>query len=267
MQTDGAAGRHDHQKALVNPQETVRLHTRRFGTPGPGCAKHIVVPQQKELRTTMKKAVRLFALLLVPALVLSVSAFLTACGRDEDGEAVAAKLVSADPKDGSEVAEGSTITLTFDTDPGEVTANGVKAEGAGTTRRIKADKAKIELAWANGGAATLNYTLTAPDKEPPKLTKSTPADGAKDVDPADVNPPKGIVLEFSEKIAKSTLKLQSDGADLGWLASPKDNVVTLNAPKGKEAVNEKTYVVVGTVEDVAGNKTEVKVTFTTKAKQ
>lgn len=214
----------------------------------------------------MKKASRLFALSLVPALVIAVSTWVTACGGGEEEEAVAAKLTAANPADGSEIPTGATVTLTFDKDPGTVTATGGTVEGTGTTRKLKVTAATVQLTWDNGGSATLNYKLLPEDKEAPKLAKSTPADGAKDVDPADANT-NGIVLEFNENIGKATVKVSEGGTDLGWVASTKEKTVTLKPPKGKELVNEKTYEVSGEVEDVAGNKASVKISFTTKAKQ
>lgn len=214
----------------------------------------------------MNKASRLFALLLVPALVVAVSTWLTACGGGEE-EVVAAKLTATNPLDGSEIPTGATVTLTFDKDPGTVNATGgTVVEGTGTTRKLKVTAATIQLTWDNGGSATLNYKLLPEDKEAPKLAKSTPADGAKDVDPADVNT-NGIVLEFNENIGKATVKVSEGGTDLGWVASPKEKTITLKPPKGKELVNEKTYEVSGEVEDAAGNKASVKISFTTKAKQ
>jgi hypothetical protein len=214
----------------------------------------------------MNKASRLFALLLAPALVVAVSTWLAACGGGGEETAAAAKLTAANPADGSEIPTGSIVTLTFDKDPGNVQATGGTVEGAGTTRKLKVTAAKVTLTWDNGGSATLNYKLLPEDKEAPKLASSTPKDGAKDVDPADVNT-NGIVLEFNENIGKASLKVSEGGTDLGWVASTKEKTVTLKPPKGKELVNEKTYEVSGDVEDAAGNKTSVKISFTTKAKQ
>jgi hypothetical protein len=214
----------------------------------------------------MKKASRLLALLLAPALVVAVSTWLTACGGDEETTETAAKLTAANPADGSEIPTGATVTLSFDKDPGNVTATGGTIEGTGTSRKLKVTAASVTLSWDNGGSATLNYKLLPEDKEAPKLASSKPADGAKDVDPADANT-NGITLEFSENVGKATIKVSEGGTDLGWVASTKDKTVTLKPPKGKELVNEKTYEVSGDVEDLAGNKASVKISFTTKAKQ
>ena len=72
-------------------------------------------------------------------------------------------------------------------------------------------------------------------------------DGATDVDPEVLNR-DGVVIEFDENIAWSSLKLTyDDGTDLGWESTVKDNSVTLTAIEGKERVHETFYVVRGTV--------------------
>ncbi|MBM3214816.1 hypothetical protein FJZ36_07875 [Candidatus Poribacteria bacterium] len=212
----------------------------------------------------MKKALRLFALLMVPALVVSASALMVGCGGDDE-ETAKAKFVSANPADGAEIPTGSVVTVTFDADPGAVTATGGTVEGAGTTRKVTVTAASVTLTW-DGGTQTLNYKLLPQDKDAPKLASSKPADNAKDVDPAGPNA-DGVVLEFNENISKATVKISEGGTDLGWVAAAKDKTVTLKPPKGKELVNEKTYKVEGEVIDLAGNKANVSVTFTTKAKQ
>lgn len=230
--------------------------------------KHTPI-SHKELRTKMKKAFRFLALLMVPTLVAALSLTITACGGDDDdgGGDTAAKLVSSDPADGATVPEGSSVKLTFDKDPGTLTATGGKVGGAGAARTVTADAASIVLSWDNGGSATLNFTLAPKDTTPATISSSVPANGAKDVDPAPVNT-DGIVITFSENVkVVAGLDVTDGGTKLGWVASAKDAVVTLKPPKGKELVNEKEYVVSGQVEDGGGNKTDVTVTFTTKAKQ
>ncbi|GIX06745.1 MAG: hypothetical protein KatS3mg115_1148 [Candidatus Poribacteria bacterium] len=131
----------------------------------------------------MNKPFRYLAWLLVPALALTLTTLLTACGGEEEGEETAAQLVSADPADGSEIPEGATVTLTFDKDPGTLTATGAEVTGgAGTRRTIKVTAETVTLTWDNGGTATLTYTLLPPDTTPPALVSSTPADGATDLE-------------------------------------------------------------------------------------
>ena len=78
----------------------------------------------------------------------------------------------------------------------------------------------------------------------------------------------GIVIEFDEDIARTTIEVQADGAKIGnWPAERDGGKVTMNPAAGAELVNETKYTVVGTVEDAAGNESDVSITFTTAAKQ
>jgi hypothetical protein len=222
----------------------------------------------EEYRIIMK-AFRFLALFMVPALVIGLSTLLTACGGDDDDDGddeVDAEFVSADPASG-EVAEGSVITITFDSDPGDVVATAGTVAGAGSTRTVTADAESITLTWGDAGSVTLTYTLTAPDTTAPTLTGSTPADGASDVDPAAINS-SGIILEFDEDIKKTAVEVQADGASIGsWPATRDAGTVTMTPAGGAQLVNETAYEVVGTVEDNAGNETSVSISFTTAAKQ
>ena len=74
----------------------------------------------------------------------------------------------------------------------------------------------------------------------------------------------GIIIEFDEDIAWSSLKLTYEGGtDLGWESTVKDNSVTLTPIEGKELVLETEYVVSGTVRDGVGNETDLTLTFVT----
>lgn len=224
----------------------------------------------EEYRIIMKKPVRFLALFMVPALAIGLSTFLVACGGDDEGDGggdETALLNTVDPADDSTVSEGSIIRLTFDIDPGGLTATGGTVGGSGINRTVTADAETIALSWDNGGSQTLTYTLTAPDTTAPSQTGSDPADGASNVDPAAVNG-SGITIDFDEDIKRTKLEVQADGASIGsWPAERDGGTVTLNPAAGSELVNETEYTVVGTVEDNAGNETSVSITFTTAAKQ
>ena len=112
--------------------------------------------------------------------------------------------------------------------------------------------------WDNDGSAALNYKLF-------ELVSSDPTDGANDVEPLDLNF-NGITLQFSANVGKAAIRLSEGGTDLGWIVSTKDRIVTLKPPRGREIVYERNYEVAGEVEDVAGNKTSVKITFSTKTR-
>jgi hypothetical protein len=222
----------------------------------------------EEYRIIMKKHLRFLALFMVPALAIGLSTLLAACGSDDEGggDDVAAVFQSADPASGS-IPKDSIIRLTFDKDPGTLTASAGTVGGAGAARTVTAGAESITLTWDNGGTTTLTYTLTAPDTTAPTLTSSSPADGDADVDPAAVNG-SGIVIEFDEDIARTAIEVQADGAKIGnWPAERDGGKVTMNPAAGAELVNETQYTVVGTVEDAAGNESDVSITFTTAAKQ
>ena len=102
---------------------------------------------------------------------------------------------------------------------------------------------------------------TPTDVRGPSATKMNVTDGAKEADLEVLNR-DGIIIEFNEDIAYSSLKLiYEDGTDLGWESTVKDNSVTLTPFAGKELVHETSYVVSGTVRDGVGNETDLTLTF------
>ena len=221
--------------------------------------------QPKELRIIMNKSLRWLFPIAAPILAISMTAFLAACGGDENGEPDTPAVLES-PADGATFAEGATVTLTFDKNPGTVTVNGNATEGSGRTRTFTVMQASNAIAWDNGGAVTLTFNLTAPDNTPPMLSSSTPADGATDVDPDDINT-SGIMLKFNETISSAELMVSRDGDDLGWISSVEGDTVTLNATPANPLVNETAYMVSGSVEDASGNMADVSISFTTKAKE
>ncbi len=101
------------------------------------------------------------------------------------------------------------------------------------------------------------------DVRGPSATKMNVIDGEEDAD-LEVLHRDGIIIEFDEHIASSSLKLTlEDGTDLGWESTVKDNSVTLTPLAGQELVHETTYVVSGTVRDGVGNETDLTLTFVT----
>ena len=100
-----------------------------------------------------------------------------------------------------------------------------------------------------------------PDVSAPSATKMNVTDGEGDADLEVLNR-DGIIIEFDEDIAWSSLKLTyEDGTDLGWESTVKDNSVTLTPIEGQELVHETFYVVRGTVRDGVGNETDLTLTF------
>ncbi len=222
--------------------------------------------QPKELRIIMNKSLRWLFPIVAPILAISMTAFLAACGGDDEPEPEDVTLESSEPADGATAPEGSTVTLTFSGNPGTVTVNGNAIEGSGRTRTFTLMQASNAIAWDNGGTATLTFTLTAPDTTPPSLSSSTPADGATNVDPDEINN-SGIMLKFNEIISNAVLMLSRDGDDLGWISSGEGDTVMLNPAPANPLVNETAYMVSGSVEDASGNMADVSISFTTKAKE
>lgn len=218
----------------------------------------------------MAKLFRTFALVLAALFALSL---IVGCGGgEEEGEAVAdAAFSSASPASGDLAANGS-ITVTFDNDPGDVTASAGAVSGAGKTRTIAgpftAGALSLTLTWTNGGGShTLTYNVTAPDETAPTVTGGTVKDGDEDVDPEAINGDGTIEVTFSEDVS-GNIALQTEGGDdVGWIGKVEGTKGTLELVKGKEIGNETTYVIKGKVSDAAGNETEVSVTFTTKGKE
>ena len=217
----------------------------------------------------MRNSLRWLSLFMAPALVISLSALMVACGGDDGeggGDDATAVLNVVSPADGSTVPENSTATLTFDKDPGAVTVNGAAAAGAGTSRTFTVTAAANSIAWDNGGAQTVNYTLTAPDTTPATLSSVSPdVKDATDVDPADLA--DGIELTFSEDVDVDELLISTGGSALAWINTTDGAVVTMQDAGDDPIVNETTYDVEGTVVDLGGNETDVSFSFTTKAKE
>ena len=91
------------------------------------------------------------------------------------GPTVTPAMLTAAPVSGSTVAEGATITLTFDKAPGTVTVKdaadmAVTVGGSGTSQTITAPTTAgavtYTVTWANGGTATLTYTVRAREEVP-----------------------------------------------------------------------------------------------------
>ena len=218
----------------------------------------------------MAKLFRTFALVLAALFALS---FIVGCGGDggEDDTAPAdAAFSSATPPSGDLAANG-TITVTFDNDPGDVTASAGTVAGSGKSRTISGPftpgALSLTLTWTNGdGSTTLSYNVTAPDTTAPTVTGGTVSDGDEDVDPAEIND-GGIEITFSEDVSGNIALQTEAGDDVGWIGKVEGMKGTLELVAGKEIGNETTYVIAGKVSDGAGNETEVSVSFTTKGKE
>ena len=219
----------------------------------------------------MAKMFRTFALVLAALFALSL---IVGCGGGEEDteEVAAAEFSSAAPAGGSEIAANATITLTFSSDPGEVTIAGATVTGGGKTRQVAGPFAEgaltLAVSWTNGdGSTSLSYTVKAADNEAPTVTGGTVEDGEEDVDPEGINTDGVIEITFSEEVSGNIALQTEAGDDVGWIGDVEGTKGTLDLVKGKEIGNETTYVIAGKVADAAGNETEVSVTFTTKGKE
>ena len=219
----------------------------------------------------MAKLFRTFALVLAALFALSL---IVGCGGEDDTEeeVAAAEFSSAAPAGGSEIAANASITLTFSSDPGDVTSSAGTVAGGGKTRTITGPFTEgaltLAISWTNGdGSTSLSYTVAAADNTAPTVTGGTVSDGDEDVDPEGINSDGMIEITFSEDVS-GNIALQTEGGDdVGWLGKVEGTKGTLELVKGKEIGNETTYVIAGKVADAAGNETEVSVTFTTKGKE
>ena len=224
----------------------------------------------------MQKWMRTLALVMAAMMVV----FMIGCGGDDDDDdddsaAVEAALTGSNPASGGSIAANGTLTLTFDNPPVNVTVNGAAAAIAGKTATFGGPfLASNAVAWDNGaggnaGSATIALTVTVADTTAPTVAGGgTVSDGDADVDPGPINTDAKIEIKFSEPITKQSLNLTlEDGTSLKWLSKIDGDTVVLELTKGNDIGNETTYKVAGSVEDAAGNKTEVDITFVTKGKE
>ena len=184
-------------------------------------------------------------------------------------EAVPANFISATPP-GGRIAANGTITVTFDNAPADVTVSAGTVTVAGKTATIAGPFTPgpfaLTITWADGSQA-LNYTVIAPDTDPPAVTGGTVKHGDKDVDSEVINGDAKIEITFSE-VVTGNIALQTEGGDdVGWLGKVEGNRATLEIVKGKEIANETTYVIAGRVSDAAGNSTKVRIIFVTRGKE
>ena len=214
----------------------------------------------------MRKSLRWLSLFMAPALVISLSALMVACGGDDEVTDEDVTLVSTKPEAGSDVAEGSSVTLTFSGDPGTVTVNGGATEGAGSTRTFAVTTASNDIQWDTGSSTLTFGTVLPPDNDPPEHTGTDPdIAGDTDVDPADLA--DGLTLSFNEDVDVDELTISTGGSALAWVPTVDGADVTLQFNADDPIVNETDYDVEGTILDLAGNETEISFSFTTKAKE
>lgn len=227
---------------------------------------------------------KLFRDIIFVLAVLFILSFFVSCGADDivvdRTESLAAVLESASPPDGGDLAADGSITLTFDKNPGDVTASAGTVSGVRKTRTITGPftigDMDLTLEWSNGRKSfNLNYNVLGPlDTTIPTIMSSTIKDGDEAVNPEAINK-KGIIgVHFNKLVTgKISLERSKDGLDLCWsseINSPSTSLVLVYDESNDNCRSqlldyETAYVIHGKVSDAAGNETEVNITFTTKA--
>jgi len=227
----------------------------------------------------MQKLFTLTALLVASILVV----WIVGCGGGKKEEAAAppATVTKVTPEDGSTVAANAKITVEFDNPVDACTINGKDATLSSGNKKAEASDLglaegaqTVTIEWTNKDGSTdsktVNYTVKPADKDAPTIDSSTPADGAKDVKPDDVNK-NGIVIKFKDATdvdtKATTIIVSLEGTALNWKASWDGMTATLLPLKGADLGFEKTYEVDITVADSVGNSADYTITFTTQAKE
>ena len=171
--------------------------------------------------------------------------------------------LSVDPTVDSVLTVDGSIIVTFDNPPGDVTVNTGTATIDGNTATITGPftpgDLELIITWSDG-SLPFTYTVAEPDTEAPSITGGTVSDGDTDVDRRET-----IEIAFSEEVT-GTITLQTEaGEDVGWKGTVEGDTATLELVEGKELGTGTEYVIAGTVEDAAGNETEINITFTTES--
>ena len=103
------------------------------------------------------------------------------------------------------------------------------------------------------------------DTEPPKIIRSNPKDGAKDLDPDDIH--FSITIEFDDNMDTENTKIDIVVGDvaINWLLSWSDDKksVTLKALAGRDIPYESEIEIQIQATDDAGNKADLSIFFTT----
>ncbi len=142
----------------------------------------------------MKTLLRLFAI------VIMFSVYIVGCSeRADDDELIAARLLRTDPTPGSTIEVDSTITVSFDTNPGNVDVDVGTATTSGKTVTINGPfpegKFTITLTWKDGNR-NLTYTVGSSDPDV-TLPEQVP-------DPEPVAPDGMVIIPTGEYLMGST---------------------------------------------------------------
>lgn len=232
----------------------------------------------------MQKLFRLTALFAAAMLVVWV----VGCGDDDDDDdddaaPPVASVTKVTPDDGGDVFLNGKIMVEFDNAVASCNIGGGAATLDASEKKAEitvaaaglaeGDAQSVEIKWVNKddseGSKSVTYNVKAEDNDPPtldavKIDGSAVDDGETDVSVAAAE----MTLEFSEALDDGNISLTLDGNNVGWVPTFDGATVTLApAVEGTELSHEKEYKIEGTVNDAAGNETEVDFTFTTEAKE
>ena len=188
-----------------------------------------------------------------------------------------ATTVTVGPAPGATVLSNQQFWLIFDQGVTAATVNGTVAFGSDrlylwvASPALAEGAATLNVRWTNrdgstGSKAVGPYIVSDLDTTAPTIARGTVADGDVDVDPAAINF-NGFRFDFDEAV-RGTIKLTDEaGNDFNWVAYVDAQTATLVPVAGQELSNESIYRVEIDVADVAGNKTEVTITFITRIKE
>lgn len=197
------------------------------------------------------------------------------CGGDDDNLKDVTPVVaflSANPPSGATIPPNVAITLTFDNDPGDVTASAGTVSGAGKTRTITGPFTlggvlSFDISWTNGeGSHTLTYLVSSCCPVPPEVSGGSVRDGDMDVDPDAINSAGKIEIQFTEEVTGYIVLQTGSGEDLGWLGKFEGTKGILERVKDRELRHNTAYVIVGKVADLEGNEVEFRIVFVTRDK-
>ena len=181
----------------------------------------------------------------------------------------------ADPD--SPIPTHTNFTLTFSEEVMKVTVNDIPAAGSGLNWKwgwnpppdLPYGPLNLNIRWKNrdgskGFSRVGPYRAADVNVDPPRLTSGTVADGAVDVEPAWVN--AGVRFDFNEAVTGTIRLTDEAGVDLKWTSNVGGQTATMTPVAGQEVVNETTYKIEIDVQDRAGGRTQITITFVTKPK-
>ena len=186
--------------------------------------------------------------------------------------------VMVDPPPGSVIDEDRTeFTLRFNQEVVAVTVSGAAATGSGQNwsvwsynLRLGSGIQHLDVKWKKRDGSTGSRTVGPYDfshgqHASPVIRHGTVSEGEVNVDPARLNV-SGITITFDEDVT-GTIKLTDEaGNDLNWAGIVQGERANLTVIAGQELVHETTYKVEINVQDRAGNRTQLTITFVTKPK-